>query len=179
MLQLNADSWFVRKFLGCTNARSLPKGICDLFWLFVGRTLMFLLIISVTLLLLASIVNAVRFGYDIGALTDFYGSNELAHMSVAASLLTYIVLTVWIIIYFFGKKIDAWVINRQTVYFADLVEMQNKKWDSAISVEEYNEWYANSKYNKGWFKTTCQVIAALWKRVHDKTCVMIDWKIKP
>lgn len=182
MIKLNPNSWFIRTYLGIKNEYDLPNGVCDLLAQTFFVTLMYLIATAGVAFVVSSMIYSTLFGFNVDAMDAFTaskGSSVPAHAINAFAIMGYVFITGFLFKFFFGNMIAEKRKQREVNYNAEYVAKSNELRDEKITRSEFDLWYRDSKYNKpSWYETTTAFIGAIFTRITDKTCVMIDWQKK-
>lgn len=155
-MELNAESWFIKKYLQCS-PYSVPRTICDLASQTLISTLIWgiavMLILVVVIPPLATAVNAV-IALVSGDWAGTFADDSYAHAGVRLTYMYALLGTVM-----------------GSIHLAKHIAEKRRqaRWDRASAIER-GDWVPKepSKF--------VQIVKGLWARFKDKTCVIITYK---
>lgn len=160
MLKLNPNSWYVRKFLKINHEyESLPWTICQLIWA------------SLIALLQWSIVLAI---FAFFTVTYLLGAGIL----VVAAVTDHTVKSLGQISPLFSVGISVFVVLTGIIIVCSTVFMiqTHSQYRREKLYAERNEYLAtHGVYPPKVTNPFHEFFKGVWARIHDKTCVMIDW----
>lgn len=178
-MKLDPKHWFIRHYLGMTYEHQLPKTVCDLGKHIVGMTLFYLVALAVISAGLYAVFAPIFFLYDLSAMTAYYGAEHRAHAVVFMHTLILVAAVLIAGSKYLFYRLEIWQDKKRAIYEAEYNEWANNLSQKVITLEEFDAWYYQSKYYLGETKVdgaVKQFFKAIWLRIKDKTCVLIDWK---
>lgn len=182
-MTFNQDGWFAKRFLGVEYPSELPQTVCQLLWHTLWASLFHLLIIITGTLCAISLFNVIYYRYDVSVLTANYGDFWPALFFILAFLAKAGII-IALVFRFVVPCVDKLHKKRYAAWMAELDEWGEKYVAGEITRDEYRAWYDSSKYSptfkkqgriKKFFTPIVFVAVAIFERIHNKTCVMIQW----
>lgn len=178
-MKIDPNHWFIRHYLGIQYKHQLPNTVCELGKHIVGLTLLYLVGLAIISAVLYAVFAPIFFLYDLSAMTAYYGAEHRAHAIVFVHTLILVAAVLIAGSKYLVYRLDIWHDKKRYIYETEYREWTNKLHKKEITDEEFNTWYYSSKYYLGETKVdgaVKQFFKAIWLRIKDKTCVLIDWK---
>lgn len=160
-MKLNPNSWFVRSYLGVKTDRALPRTICELVKVTITNTLMYIIAATLVGGWFAGLGTMIWAGVsDSVTMKDILYESSFLSASVGINVIVSVIV---------GGGLVITAIERYKEYRS---KKRYIKWANSgyPSIEENP-----SLHPRGPSKVS-QLIAGIWARIKDKTCVIITYE---
>lgn len=157
-MKLNPDSWFVRNYLHIPNHKALPKTLCEFIRVFCSSTFM-----NACIMAFVGIISGIllygAYVWIIFLFTDL----TISDIENNGNMIVSFAIIPFIAIYAMGM----------------LVYLPIKAYISYRNTNSYKRRHAyfleHGKYPEKTVNPITAFIKGVWARIHDKTCVIIEW----